>query len=68
MSILGFPKYQLFEEDGTTLVFQFPAVINDTGAFTDANTFVEHLSLRGSGSLISPGCPAPFAITLTFPF
>lgn len=66
MNFLGFPRYKLFESDGTTLVYQIPGVLNDIGNFYDPSTFVEHTSLRGQGSIVSQGSDEAFDIVLTF--
>ncbi len=61
----GFPRFKLFQNDGTTLVYEFERVteIND---FQDPVTFSEHLSLRGQGSIISEGSISPWDLNLTF--
>lgn len=60
-----FPRFRLYENDGTTLVYEFEKVteIND---FQDPKTFSEHISLRGQGSIISEGSQAPWDLNLTF--
>lgn len=62
-----FPRFRLYQSDGTTLVFEFDSVL-DWGAspFIDAITFSEHVSLRGQGSIISEGSTAPFDFSLEF--
>ena len=62
-----FPRFRLYENDGTTLVFEFEKVIDwDNSPFQDPITFSEHTSLRGQGSIISEGSQAPFDFPLTF--
>ncbi len=63
----GFPRFKLFENDGTTLVYEFENVINwDNSPFQDPQTFSEHNSLRGQGGIISEGSQAPFDFPLNF--
>lgn len=63
-----FPKYRLYESDGSTLVYDFECVVDDAegSPFFDPADFVEHTSLRSQGSQISQGSSSPFDITLTF--
>lgn len=62
-----FPRFRLFQSDGTTLVFEFESVLNwGDSPFVDAITFAEHTSLRGQGSIISEGSTAPFDFSLQF--
>lgn len=60
-----FPRFRLFQNDGTTLVFEFNLVteIND---FQDPITFSLHESLRGQGGIVSEGSQAPWDLNLTF--
>ena len=60
-----FPRIRLFQNDGTTLVFEF-ALVTDINDFQDPITFSEHLSLRGQGSIVSEGSTAPWDLNLTF--
>lgn len=62
-----FPRFRLYQNDGTTLVFEFD-LVTDWGdsPFLDPITFTEHLSLRGQGSIISEGSQAPFDFPLEF--
>lgn len=62
----GFPRFRLYQSNGTTLVYEFENVVDDTGSFTDPTDFVEHTSLRGQGSIIIEGSEQPFDITLNF--
>lgn len=64
----SFPQYRLYDETGTSLVYNFECVTDDTDGspFFDPADFVEHVSLRGQGSQISQGSNEPFDITLTF--
>lgn len=62
-----FPRFRLYESDGTTLVYEFDKVLNwGNSPFIDAITFTEHTSLRGQGSIISEGSTAPFDFPLEF--
>ena len=61
----GFPRFKLFQNDGTTLVYEFERV-TETNDFQDPVTFSEHLSLRGQGSIISEGSISPWDLNLTF--
>ena len=64
-----FPRFRLFQNNGTTLVFEFDKVIDWGNApFQDPITFSEHISLRGQGSIISEGSQAPFDFILNFIF
>ena len=60
-----FPRIRLFQNNGTTLVFEF-ALVTDINDFQDPITFSEHLSLRGQGSIVSEGSTAPWDLNLTF--
>lgn len=62
-----FPRFILYENDGTTVVFEFEKVTDwENSPFLDPITFSEHTSLRGQGSIISEGSQAPFDFPLTF--
>ena len=62
-----FPRFRLYQSDGTTLVFEFDSVLDwGDSPFIDAITFTEHISLRGQGSIISEGSTAPFDFSLRF--
>ncbi len=62
-----FPRFRLYQSDGTTLVYEFALVLNwGNSPFLDPITFTEHLSLRGQGSIISEGSQAPFDFLLQF--
>ncbi len=62
-----FPRFRLYQNDGTTLVFEFDLVTDwDNSPFQDPITFGEHNSLRGQGGIISEGSQAPFDFPLTF--
>ncbi len=62
-----FPRFRLYQSDGTTLVFEFDIVLDwGDSPFIDAITFTEHTSLRGQGSIISEGSQAPFDFPLQF--
>jgi hypothetical protein len=60
-----FPRFRLYQNNGTTLVYEFEKV-TDINDFQDPFTFVEHTSLRGQGSIISEGSNAPWDMNLTF--
>lgn len=60
------PKYTLYEDDGITLIYQFQCVQDDQGAFTDPASYSEHSSLRGIGSIISPGSDQAFDLAISF--
>jgi len=62
-----FPRFRLYQSDGTTLVFEFSTVLDwGDSPFIDAITFSEHTSLRGQGSIVSEGSQAPFDFSLEF--
>jgi len=61
----GFPKFRLYQTDGSTLVYEFVYVI-DINDFQDPSSFVEHTSLRGQGSIISPGSEESWDLNITF--
>ncbi len=62
-----FPRFRLYQSDGTTLVYEFESVTNwGNSPFIDAITFTEHTSLRGQGGIISEGATAPFDFSLEF--
>lgn len=67
MASSTFPRFRLYQSDGTTLVYEFESVLDwGNSPFEDAITFVEHISLRGQGSIISEGSTAPFNFSLQF--
>lgn len=62
-----FPRFRLYESNGTTLVYEFESVLNwSPDPFQDPETFTEHTSLRGQGSIISEGSNAPWDFSLEF--
>lgn len=62
-----FPTVKLFANNGTTLIYNFENVLNwGDGIFFDPETFTEHISLRGQGSIISEGSTAPWDLELEF--
>lgn len=61
-----FPRYRLYESDGTTLVYDFENVLDDKGIFEDPTNFIEHVALRGQGAINIEGSTSPFDITLNF--
>lgn len=62
-----FPRFRLYQSDGSTLVYEFESVLNwSPDPFQDPETFTEHTSLRGQGSIISEGSNAPWDFSLEF--
>lgn len=62
-----FPRFRLYANNGTTLIYEFEKVLDwDNSPFQDPITFSEHISLRGQGSIISEGSQAPFNFFLNF--
>lgn len=61
----SFPRFRLYESDGVTPVYEFENV-TDINDFQDPSTFIEHVSLRGQGSIISEGSNEPWDLNLTF--
>jgi len=59
-------RYKLYEEDGSTLVYEFDFVTDDPGIFGDPASSVEHTSLRGQGSIVSEGSNEAYDLTLNF--
>jgi len=63
----GFPTFKLFASNGVTLIYDFENVLDwGDGIFQDPETFVEHTSFRGQGSIIGDGSVAPWDLPLTF--
>lgn len=63
----GYPRFKLYESDGTTLVYEFENVLNwGDSPFQDPESFAEHNSLRGQGSIISEGSSEPWNLPLQF--
>lgn len=62
-----FPRFRLYQSNGTTLVYEFDLVTAwGNSPFLDPQTFTEHNSLRGQGGIISEGSQAPFDFPLNF--
>lgn len=61
----SFPRFRLYQSDGTTPVYEFECV-TDINDFQDPFNFIEHTSLRGQGSIISEGSTSPWDLNLTF--
>ncbi len=62
-----FPRFRLFQNDGTTLVYEFALVLNwDNSPFQDPETFSLHRSLRGQGTIVSEGSQDSFDFPLDF--
>jgi len=59
------PTFKLYDSTGTSLQYTFEYV-TDIDDFQDPQSFVEHTSLRGQGSIISAGSTEPWDLTLTF--
>lgn len=63
----AFPRFLLYEEDGTTLVYEFDAVTDwSPDPLQDPERTVIHESLRGQGGIVIPGSSSPWDFTLTF--
>ena len=62
---VSFPRIRLFEEDGTTLVYEFEFVTNIEDNQDPAN-FIEHQALRGQGSIISEGSDSAWNLPMDF--
>lgn len=60
------PTFKLYASNGSTLVYTFDYVTDETGLWDDPVTYSEHTSLRGQGSIISEGSLSPFDLSLTF--
>jgi hypothetical protein len=62
-----YPSWKLYASDGVSLVYTFDYVLDwGDGVLVDPQTFTEHTSLRGQGSIISEGSTAPWDLTLEF--
>lgn len=62
-----FPRFRLYESDGSTPVFEFDSVVDwGQSPFEDPGSFSEHTSLRGQGSIISDGADLPWDLELNF--
>ncbi len=63
----GFPRFKLYQNDGTTLVYEFENVLDwDNSPFQDPETFSLHRSLRGQGIIVSEGSQDSFEFPLDF--
>lgn len=62
----GFPEFNLYASNGTTLIYNFEFTQDDSGNFRNPQTFVEHDAVRGQGSIIIPGTDQANDITLQF--
>lgn len=61
------PTFILYENDGTTEVYEFEKVTNwEPDPFQDPTSITEHLAVRGQGSQVSEGSLEPWDFTLTF--
>lgn len=58
-------KYILYQSDGSTPVYTFSYVQNDT-SLQDPKDFVEISSLRGVGSIIIPGSVQAYDMSISF--
>ncbi|MCH7524931.1 MAG: hypothetical protein IIC74_07975 [Bacteroidetes bacterium] len=62
-----FPRFRLYQSDGTTLVYEFSLVLDwDNSPFQDPITFSLHKSLRGQGGIVSEGSQDSFDFPLNF--
>ena len=62
-----FPRFRLYQSDGTTLVYEFSLALNwDNSPFQDPITFSLHKSLRGQGGIVSEGSQDTFDFPLNF--
>ena len=62
-----FPRFRLFQSDGTTLVYEFENVVDwGDSPFLDPSTEVAHSSLRGQGEIISEGSISAWDFPLQF--
>ena len=59
------PTFKLYDSTGTSLQYTF-TYTTDIDDFQDPQSFVEHTSLRGQGSIVSAGSTEPWDLTLTF--
>lgn len=63
----GFPRFKLYQENGSTLVYEFENILDyGDGIFLDPTTFSRHTSLRGQGSIISDGSETDWELPLEF--
>jgi hypothetical protein len=63
----SFPKFILYESDGVTPVYEFDCILDwGNSPFQDPKNFVEHVGLRGQGSIIIEGSEAPWDFTMRF--
>jgi hypothetical protein len=61
------PTFKLFAQNGVDLVYQFEHVLDwGNGPFIDPQTYAEHKSLRGQGSIISDGSDDTWNFILDF--
>lgn len=62
---MGYPSFKLYESDGSTLVYEFECV-TDIVDNQDPAHYVEHETLRGTGSRIIPGSESAWDLPLSF--
>lgn len=61
------PSFKLYASDGVTLIYTFSHVLNwDDGPFLDPFTYIEHVSLRGQGSIVTEGSQEAWDFILEF--
>jgi hypothetical protein len=60
-----YPKYRLYENDNTTLVYTFDAVTGDNSP-QDPIRYTEISGSRGVGSIIVPGSVSTWELSLNF--
>ena len=52
----SFPRFRLYDTDGTTLIYEFENVLDwGDSPFQDPGKFVIHTSLRGQGGIVAEG-------------
>lgn len=62
-----FPRFRLYASDGVSLIYEFENVTEwDNSPFLDPQTYTEHVSLRGQGSIVSEGSNEAFDFKLNF--
>jgi len=62
-----FPRFRLYDSTGVSLIYEFENVTDwGNSPFLDPQTYSEHTSLRGQGSIVSDGSQAPWDLNLNF--
>lgn len=63
----SFPRFRLYNETGTTLIYEFDCVTNwGDGPFLDPIKSIVHDSLRGQGDIITEGSDAAWDFAMEF--